>query len=553
VFTSQEVSVLKFNESTDSFILYTKDEKKAENAGLTLSNNIRGPAGDRVYFTADHNMKPVFNPYAVLDFYDEADDKAADFLHGLAKDYRASWADGTVGTYPSYPVPDGREYMPFQTAAVYNLLDHGGGIIADEPGLGKTIQAIAYANALGAKSVLVIVPAAVRLQWKREILLWSVIPKVTVETIFAGSQSTWNSPNYLVCSYDLARNHGIHAAICSRDWDLLITDEGHYLKTNDALRTRAIFGGGDGYFHDKWIAKHCDHHVSLTGTPLPNRPRESYVLARGMNWPAIDYLSKDAFMYRYNPSVRSEITGRNIEKKGRLPELNARLRCSVPMIRRLKADVLPQLPPKRYEMTYLEPNGNVQRILKEEALIDFDPKVLFNPDFKLGGTPISTLRREMGEAMVPEVLEYLKYQINIVELPKIIVFAHHKVVIAAIAEGLARHGVVLHVGGMSPKKKAESIHRFVNDPRVGVFLGQLDTMEGVDGLQTVTEHVFFPEAAWTPRGNEQCVDRAHRMGQRGDVIARFLLIEGSFNEKVLHTVMSKVPDIHETLDRRLIT
>src|SRR3546814_20046089 len=99
-----------------------------------------------------------------------------------------------------------------------------------------------------------------------------------------------------------------------------------------------MFGGGDRgtFFYENGLDRRAKRIVSLTGTPLPNRPREAYTLARGLNWESIDYLSQDAFMYRYNPSMQKAIRDRhtgqekliNIEDKGRLPELNARLRCN---------------------------------------------------------------------------------------------------------------------------------------------------------------------------------------------------------------------------------
>jgi SNF2 family DNA or RNA helicase len=268
-----------------------------------------------------------------------------------------------------------------------------------------------------------------------------------------------------------------------------------------------------------------------------------------LNWESVDYLSQDAFLYRFNPSVQVGY-GHNVEAKGRLPELNARLRCNM-MVRRLKKDVLKQLPDKRYEMTYIEPDGAIREVLAREALIDFDPKDLFNPDFVLDGTPISTLRREMGEAMVDRVVEYMRYMLDVVETPKVILFAHHRSVITSLAEALDDYGVCLHRGGMSTTAKDQSKIDFAEGQK-RIFLGQLDTMEGVDGLQHACSDVVFAEPAWTPGRNEQCVDRAHRKGQHGNVIAHFLLVEGSFNEKVLNVVLDKAHDIHESLDRRLV-
>ena len=548
--------MLKFNESEGSFILFTNEVARAYAAGLTLSTTIRGPAGEKVYFTADHNKKPEFNPYAVLEFYDEGDEIARSHLHALIKDYRASWADNS-DLY--VPAPDGQEYLNYQCAGVEYAIDRDNCIIADEPGLGKTIQAVGVANKLSCKRILVLCPASIRRNWRREIYDWSTIPDVRVHVVFKGTNIIPTTSNYVVCSYGLASiNEKVFNEILSSDWDMVITDEGHYLKTPDALRTRSVFGGGHNNtnpklkfnrFHERWMAQKTDKIVSLTGTPLPNRPREAYTQARGLDWEAIDYLAYDPFLFRFNSTERVS-ESHSTEEKGRLPELNARLRSNL-MVRRLKKDVLPQLPDKRYEMTYIDPDGAIENVLAKEALVDFNPHDIFTAGFKLDGTPISTLRREMGEAMVPRVIDYMKYLLDIAEIHKVILYAAHTSVIFALAEALEKYGVVLHRGGMSDKAKDNSVQEFVKGkPRI--FLAQIKTMDGVDGLQHVASDVVFAEPDWTPGVNEQCVDRAHRIHQHFNVVAHFLLVEGSFNEKVLNIVLDKTGDIHSSLDRRLV-
>lgn len=551
--------MLRHNESTGAFLLYTDDGAAAEAAGLTLSTSIRGSKGEKVYFTANQQQQPDFNPYAVLEWYDEADDDARARLDPLIGDYHSSWADDSS---LDIPVPDRDNprtgepysYLPYQKAGIEYALGRDHCIIGDEPGLGKTIQAIGLANAMDARKVLVVCPASIRLNWEREIHDWSTLHRVKTYPILKGSDGVNPHRNYTIVSYDLLRNKSIHAALRAQEWALGIFDEGHYLKTPDAQRTRAIFGGGQRpapgqyNFYENGLMKNINRMVAMTGTPLPNRPREAYTLARGLNWESIDYMSQDAFYTRYNPP---KVFGRDEEIKGRLPELNARLRTNL-MVRRHKKDVLPQLPDKRYEMTYIEPNGAVRDVLAREALIDFDPMDLFNSDFTLDGTPISTLRREMGEAMVPRVVEYIQYMMDVVEHPKLIVFSHHRSVAAELMERLSKYSPVLHQGGMSTPAKEQSKIDFITNAGIRIFIGQLDTMEGVDGLQHICSDVVFAEPAWTPGRNEQCVDRAHRIGQHDNVVAHFLLVEGSFNEKVLNVVLDKAGDIHAALDRRLL-
>ncbi len=425
--------MLKYNDSTGAFLLYTNDAERAMAAGLTLSTSIRGPQGEKVYFTANQQHKPEFNPYAALEFFDQADDEARAKLAPLLKDYKKSWADNSSLDIPvpNRINPQTKEpyaYLDYQRAGIEYCLGRSHSIIGDEPGLGKTIQAVGLANAMDARKVLVVCPASIRLNWRREIHSWSTLERVTSYPILKGLDGVSPHANYTIVSYDLLRNKGIHAALRAQEWDLAIFDEGHYLKTVEAQRTRAIFGGGtpakapgDYSFFENGLDRNIKRMVAMTGTPLPNRPREAYTLARGLNWESIDYLAQAPFESRFNPPKE---LGYEDEIKGRLPELNARLRCNL-MVRRHKSDVLPQLPDKRYEMTYIEPNGAIRDVLAREALIDFNPRDLFSEDFTMDGTPVSTLRREMGEAMVPRVVEYINYMMDVVEHPKLIVYTHH--------------------------------------------------------------------------------------------------------------------------------
>jgi SWI/SNF-related matrix-associated actin-dependent regulator 1 of chromatin subfamily A len=534
---------LSFNEANNAFILTTENKELAEASGMTLSNSIKGPNGESVFYTSDYNKQPEFNPYAAMPFWQSADDLAMKNIESLVGSYQSSWAKETNFVAPA---PDGKEPMPFQNAGVEYAVNRTNTLIGDQMGLGKTIQAILIANAISARRVLILCPASIRLNWAREIRDWSVIPKVRTYPILKSADGVSPTAHYVICSYDLARNPGIHAALCQTEWDLLILDEGHYLKSLDAQRTRAVFGGGTDRFKDNWLANRAKHVVAMTGTPLPNRPRECYTMARALDWESIDFLSYDRFLYRYNPSM--QLGMHSIEERGRLPELQARLRCNI-MVRRLKKDVLPQLPDKRYEMTYIEPNGAIKEVLQKEALIDFDPDQLFEPSFSLDGTPISTLRREMGEAKTPRAIEHIRYLLDIVEVPKIVVFCHHKSVMDMLIEALHGYGIEQNRGGMTTQAKDEAKLNFISgDPRI--FIVQLDTSEGIDGLQHVSSYAVFVEPAWRPGTNEQCVDRCHRIGQHDNVVAQFIIAEGSFDEKVLHAVIGKAQVTHEVLDAR---
>jgi SWI/SNF-related matrix-associated actin-dependent regulator 1 of chromatin subfamily A len=549
---------LDYNPYKNCFFLTTNERAKAEKAGLTLSVatdarglRVTGPNGESVYYTADYEKKPVNNPYAVLSFYDQATPRAKAQLDGLKNDYDKSWATELPVPFKSKN-PD-KPYRGFQNAGIKFGVEHGNVLIGDEPGLGKTAQAIGIANETKANKLLIICPASIRLNWYRELKNWwmppsgDICPHIYMNSR-QGSPRSSADINAVIVSYELTRNRGVHEALMEIEWDQMILDEAHYLKSIDAERTRSIFGGGD--FKRKFLAQKAASIVALTGTPLPNRPRECFTIAKALCPEAIDWMNYDDFVFRFNPSQRMTKNDRifNVERRGRLPELNARLRTNF-MIRRLKKDVLKDLPDKTYELNYVEPTGAIHDVLMRESLLNFKVTDLKNPFGDMFGM-ISTLRKEMGIAKIPRVVEYMKYLLDILEVPKVVLFAHHVEVMNQLTVELERFGVVAVRGGMSSNAKDRSVQAFQTDPKKRIFLGQLDAAGfGIDGLQNVCDRVVFAEPAWVPGTNEQAVDRCHRIGQHSNVIAQFLVVEGSLDEKILATVFEKNETIYNVLDK----
>lgn len=544
---------LRFNEKSGTYFLTSNDAESCRAAGLTLSTTVRSAEGEKVWYTSGQNRNPANNPYAILDWYDHGDDDVKTRLAALKRDYDASWADDLA---IDVPLPSGNNphtgepfaLMPFQRAGVGYCYTRGHCLIGDTPGLGKTVQAIALANLHDARRVLVVCPANMRQHWRRFARAWSTIHNVSTYPITHSRNGVHPTANYVVVSYDLLRNPSLQAALARTKWDLVIMDEAHYVKTVDARRTQALFGTGRFQINGG-VVDNAKRMVALTGTPLLNRPRECYTLARHLHWESIDWLSYEGFVARYNPSNSWE------ERAGRLPELRARLRCNW-MVRRHKEDVLKDLPDKRYEMSYVEPDGAIKEALRKESLLGIDPTKLFKNgawQFDPEDGAISTVRREMGEAKVPRVVEHMRYLMDIVEVDKVVMFAHHRSVIAALSDQLSSYGVSVVVGGLSVAQREAAVAQFTRGNNK-IFLGQIDTAGlGLDGLQQVASHVVFAEPAWTPGANEQAADRCHRIGQHDNVLVQFLIAPGSFDEMVLNAVLGKVRTIDEALDGKATT
>lgn len=506
-----------------------------------LTPDCSGPIGS--YYTAREHRKrmvPVDNPYTVLTLMPYADDTAAGRLLDLWLEYNRSFADDS----DFRPVaPDGLEYLPFQRAGIEYGCQRKNTMICDEPGLGKTVQALGIANHTGAEQILVVGLASIRYQWAREAKKWLVGKRRILPVMNAGFDV--NGADVVIVSYEAARSPKLLPVLKRRNWDLLIIDEAHYVKSPHAKRTTALVGGASINANDG-ISERAARIVALTGSPIPNRPKECYTLLRALDFGAIDGMSYDGFCDHYNPT-RMFANGHRDEKVGNLAELHARMRCRV-MVRRLKEQVLKDLPDKRYELTYVETTDAMRKVIAAERLLDIDPEQLAGIDSKLWGQ-ISILRREMGEAKIEKAAQHVT-ELLAGGVDKLVVFAYHKRVIAGLAEAFPTAAVI--TGATSPLEREAAKARFQTDPDCHVILGQLTAAgTGVDGLQTVCSHAVFVEASWAPGENEQCVDRLHRIGQKSGVIAQFLVVEGSLDERIIGGAIRKLQTIHSVLDRRL--
>lgn len=503
--------------------------------GLDFSRP-RSTAAEAVLFTKE--------PYAAVSFFKHGTAAAREQLasvNSVIEQSRAPTSQAHI------KVPAGRELWGFQKAGVEYALNRNNTLLGDQPGLGKTEIAIAYANEIGARRVLVICPASIRAQWCTRIREWSTMAwPYVVHPVMTGSKGIHPGAAWTVVSYDLARTPAIGKALTQGTYDVLILDEAHYLKTVDAARTRAIFGGGRKREFGP-IADRCGTVLALTGTPLPNRPREAYTLARGLCFDAIDWLSEERFRDRYNPSNRWR------EEVGRTAELQNRLRANF-MVRHLKRD--PEVARQigltgypRYEMVHALETGAVKAALAHERLLDIDPNTLRGRNAEIDGE-VATARREMGEAIAPQLADYVAMLVDGGE-EKIVVFYHHISVGTVLQQKLDRLGCLRVDGSTSAARKTALVERFQADPRMHVMIGnELSLGTGTDGLQTVCSHAILGEPDWVIGNNQQCFDRLDRGGQANTCQFDIFVAPGSLAERILATSLYKGKDVFNTLDRR---
>jgi SWI/SNF-related matrix-associated actin-dependent regulator of chromatin subfamily A-like protein 1 len=542
---------LDYNQSNDTFLL-------AVEQGVDVSSFMREHGLD--FSTSSSSAKEALlftrDPYAAAAFEECATDRALLKLSPILFEINESWRSES-GAHIACPYD--RELWPFQKADIEYALRRKNTLVGDQPGLGKTETAICYCNEVRAERVLVICPAQIRLQWQDRIREWSTIPRPTIYPILRGTDGTYSDAHYNIISYDLARTRAIGSALAREEYDVLIIDEPHYLKETDAQRTRAIFGGGKTELFTP-LAERCASIIGLTGTPLPNRPREAYTLARGLCWDSIDWMSEDRFRERYNPSHRYDIvdpeTGKSKihidERSGRHAELQNRLRSHF-MCRHLKRGprgVMGQLKLPIFDLINVEETEAVKQALKAESLLHIDPESIDN-DIDLFGGEIATVRRMMGVAMAPQVADYIDMLMEQGE-EKFLVFAWHHEVLDILERSLHDHGLIRIDGHTPPGKKKRLIDSFVEDQNVHIAIGNLLSMgTGTDGFQKVCNHALIAEADWVAGNNIQAFDRLDRGGQARQVQGDIFVAPNSISSYILTAALRKNQTIHKALDYRI--
>lgn len=581
------------------------ERKIFENAGWAYSRMLRR------WVTEDLNKALLIHRYAV----GAAKEHLDNVLMIRQETVAASWAEDTE---TEFPAPEGLSYMPFQKAGIEYALDGDRTLIADPPGLGKTIQAIGVHNVLACNKVLIVCPASLKVNWSREWRKWDVhgrsvgiavsIPeryKVeeydenTEEHVTVTKTRTrhdWPDTDVVIINYDMLFSFDDH--VKATEWDLMICDEAHLLKTKTAVRTMCIFGGqkkaqkkdGKVVVKAKTLTKvKAKSHLFLTGTPILSKPAELWTLIRACDPKG---LGKDweYYAYRY---CEGELGAFGLDSSGasNLDELGRILRERF-MVRRDKEAVLKELPPKTREVIVL-PQDKLERVIRKErsrvetamdsfesmlglestagefryleAIDDLSERLSellaeqeseepnwnkavrsLTPPEQLLFTELSEAREEVALGKVKLVVDHVKKLVECEE--PVILFAHHKSVIDEIHKALTKAGirVGLITGGVDPVKRQPVVDDF-QDGHIDVILGNIFAM-GVGLTMTRGRFVVFAELDWTPALIEQAEDRAWRHGQKNAVMVQYLIVDGSIEAQLAQTILAKMGVIFEALD-----
>jgi len=438
------------------------------------------------------------------------------------------------------PSPDGLAYLPYQRAAIAFGLERDNVLFADEMGLGKTIEALGVINAdPKAKRILIVCPASLKLNWARECERWLV----DRGTVAVAGKSFPKDANVVILNYDIL---GKWSKELRKRWDVLVADECHYVKNKDAQRSKKLF------------ALKARRKLFLTGTPILNRPVELWTIVSSLDPMEFDHFWN--FAKRYCKPTRNRF-GWEFNGATQLDELHERLRSTI-MVRRTKAEVLPDLPPKRRQVIEFASDHLANLIAIETEAWDEHRRRLndlravshakgnesdlaaLRAGVNAAFGELAKLRQDTALAKVPLVVEHIK---NVLEdTGKIVVFAHHRAVIRELAEPFEDIVVTLK-GDDNVNSRQAAVDRFQNDPTCRLFIGSI-TAAGFGLTLTASAHVIFAELDWVPALLTQAEDRTHRIGQRDSVLVQHLVLQESLDARMVGTLLKKQRVIDKVID-----
>ncbi|XP_004864673.1 SWI/SNF-related matrix-associated actin-dependent regulator of chromatin subfamily A-like protein 1 isoform X1 [Heterocephalus glaber] len=418
--------------------------------------------------------------------------------------------------------------MPFQRAGVnFAIAKRGRLLLADDMGLGKTIQAICIATFYRKEwPLLVVVPSSVRFTWEQAFLRW--LPSLSPERInvVVNGKGCLTAGLVNIVSFDLLSK--LERQL-KTSFKVVIIDESHFLKNIKTARCRAAVP----------ILKVAKRVILLSGTPAMSRPAELYtqiIAVKPTFFPQFH-----AFGLRYCDAKRQH-WGWDYSGSSNLGELKLLLEEAI-MLRRLKSDVLSQLPAKQRKMVVVAP-GRIsakaraslaaaakemtRKITKEqqkEALI-----VFFN---------------RTAEAKIPCVIEYI---LDLLESgrEKFLVFAHHKVVLDAITKELERkHVPHIRIDGSTLSADREALcQQFQLSERHSVAVLSI-TAANMGLTFSSADLVVFAELFWNPGVLIQAEDRVHRIGQTSSVGIHYLVARGTADDYLWPLIQEKIKVLGE--------
>ena len=429
----------------------------------------------------------------------------------------------------------GGKLLPFQRAGVAYLKDHPQTFLADEMGLGKTVQALAGLQIHGAFPAIVVCPASLKLNWKKEAEKW--LPGRTVGVVDSGKDEIPKDKDILVINYDILTKQ--QEKLKEINAKGVVYDESHYCKNYKAKRTIAA----------KELAKDIPIRFLLTGTPIKSRPQELLSQLQILGW--LDKLGGFwNFAKRYCDYKKTKY-GADLSGASNTEELNEKLRENG-YIRRLKHDVLTELPPKRrivlnFELSnqskYEKASKQFLSWLAQEKGKEASEKASRAEHL----AKIEHLKQLAVAGKIDAVNEWIEDFLETGE--KLVIFAHHTDVTNALAQKFNASKIT---GAETVEQRQAAVEDFQKNTGKKVIVCNIQA-GGVGHTLTAASNVLFVEQAWTPGDMDQAEDRCHRIGQKDSVTAWYALGEKSIDHDIYNLIEAKREIVESVSDGGKIT
>lgn len=479
-------------------------------------------------------------------------------LWAIQKRLVKSRIDRTIegdGDYTLPPMPKLEEdpgmlvsLREYQKEGVAYAMQHKRVIFGDQPGLGKTCQAITSAKMLNAFPVLVICPNSLKVNWKREFKKFAGIESIILDN---SNINTWpifwetkthggdRLAKVFIVNYESVKKFFVHkmdpkarpSIVLNKEVDLfkcVIIDESHRCKSAKTQQSKII----------ERICKGKDYVFALTGTPFVNSN--------------VDYIQQLKILGRledfggYNKFSRVYCSGPKMTSNSK--QLNYMLRKTC-FFRRLKKDVLTELPAKSRQYITCEITNKPEYKQAESNFIGWLKNFKKADDESISRTmrgevmtKIGILKQISARGKLAEFISFCHDMTDGGE--KLIVFGFLKDVIYAIHREFRDCSVVI-TGDNTIEEKQQAVDRFQNDPDVRIII--LNYRSGGVGLTlTAASRVAFIDFPWTYADCEQAEDRAHRIGQTDSVDCYYFLGNGTIDNYLYETIQRKKSGANES-------
>ena len=424
-----------------------------------------------------------------------------------------------------------RPPLTHQKEAIEKLAGSKRFILADDMGLGKTTSTIIAALETGAKKILIICPASLKINWQREIENYTDRSVYIAEGKHFSTEHDFVIVNYDILKnfYDLKDKEG--SLITKSNFDLIILDEAHYVSNGQAARTKLVNS----------FSKSCERVWLLTGTPMTNRPMNYFNLLSLVESPVSQNWL--AYAIRYCGGYQFKAGNRkiwNTSGASNLEEL--RDRTSRQVLRRLKTDVL-DLPEKIITPVYLRLKSKLYEGLMGEYYDWYNKNPDESSSLTVQFSKLMKVRQVIAEEKINNTIELAE---NILEQnKKVIIFTNFTETLNRIADHFGKQAVRLD-GSTSKPQRQYVVDQFQDNEKIKVFVGNM-VAAGVGITLTAAEAVIMNDLSFVPGHLLQAEDRAYRYGQNNSVSVYYPLFDNTIEAIIYDMVNQKKQNINTVM------